>query len=423
MIGWLCLVESTLQTINNKNNFRIHAPMNKTMLGMLLYVYDTHTCARARSSGCFGGNIHAHTAIFIPISERFFLSSHTGLWRLCRYALTPILLTNSTLPQLISRLAETNNSELDRLRKDIADDKYIDAYLHELNGPIASIATIDNHFKRALFAHWAHDTTDFPTLRAKYKTLAPAIANTTLAAAAKQGSKIKSTHYVITNDLALIREAFGVSPISVRLNASVRANVLVPRHLQLALFDEWPNKPNVVRVIGRFAKDMDLPMIVTNANGTRLAIQYPDPPATGNRNGAYRYDKYGKLNEKYLFERECQRCIKVHVSCHFSPKWRCVTNSKSFEILFRFGLINRKLQVSQLFPADKRDGIRSIHWWSAPRYVSIMCYALICLGTFSPWHLCMLAHSPCWWFSFRLVWNDRFEFILCMNNFNQHALT
>lgn len=207
-------------------------------------------------------------------------------------------MTNSTLPQLISRLVETNPSELDRLKKDIADDAYIEAYLHESNG---SIAAIDNRFKRALFANWVLNTTELPRLRRTYKSLAPAIANTTLAAAAKAGSKIKSTQFVITNDLAEIRETFGVSPISVRLNASAWTKVIVPKHLQMALFDEWPAKPNVVRVVGQFAKYMDLPMIVSNANGTRLAIQYPVPDATGARKGDYRFDKYGELNKIISF--------------------------------------------------------------------------------------------------------------------------
>lgn len=205
-----------------------------------------------------------------------------------------MLLTNSTLPQLITKFVATNTTEINRLKKDIADDDYIDDYINESTGPIGHIQANDNHFRHALFAHWIRDTVDFPKLKATYKAHAPALVNTTVTAAAKQNSKIKSIHYVITNDVTLIRDTFGVTPFTARLSGSQRVNVIVPKHLQAALFDEWTQKPNVVRVLGRFARDMDLPLIVTNANGTRLAIWYPDPPVIGYRNDDYRYEKYGE---------------------------------------------------------------------------------------------------------------------------------
>lgn len=209
--------------------------------------------------------------------------------------MTPILLTNSTLPQLITKIIETNTTEIMRLKKDIADDDYIDEYIKEFNTTLSQVHTVDNHFKHALFGHWVRETAEFPKFRAKYKSLAPAVMNATMAAAAKQNSKLKTTHYVITDDLAVIRDTFGVTPFSVRLNATARANVILPTHLKTALFDEWNNKSNVVRLLGKFARDMDLPLIVTNASGTRLAIKYPDPPVHATQNADYRYEKYGKL--------------------------------------------------------------------------------------------------------------------------------
>lgn len=182
-----------------------------------------------------------------------------------------------------------------RLKKDIADDDYIDEYIKEFNTTLSQVHTVDNHFKHALFGHWVRETAEFPKFRAKYKSLAPAVMNATMAAAAKQNSKLKTTHYVITDDLAVIRDTFGVTPFSVRLNATARANVILPTHLKTALFDEWNNKSNVVRLLGKFARDMDLPLIVTNASGTRLAIKYPDPPVHATQNADYRYEKYGKL--------------------------------------------------------------------------------------------------------------------------------
>lgn len=167
-------------------------------------------------------------AIFIPISERFFLSSHTGLWRLCRYALTPMLLTNSTLPQLLKKLVVTDANEIARLRKDIASESYIDDWRH-LNVPIANVTSIDNRLKQALFANWIQDNDNFTTIKARYKSLA----NPTNATNAI-GKPKKNTHYVISNhNLTLVHELFGLTPIHVQVNATRRASVIVPRSLQV----------------------------------------------------------------------------------------------------------------------------------------------------------------------------------------------
>lgn len=240
-----------------------------------------------------------HTAIFIPISERFFLSSHTGLWRLCRYALSPILLTNSTLPQLLTKLTATDVNEIGRLKKDIATESYIDEWRH-LNVPIANVTSIDNRFKQALFANWIRESSNFTSIKTRYKTLA----NPTNASNAAGGGKPKKiTHYVISNhNLTLIQQLFGLTPINVQVNATRRASVIVPRSIQLALFDEWPEKERVVLLLGEFAKDMDLSTTVAMPNGTQLVLRPTDPPAKGHRNSDYNYIKYGtQLANVYPF--------------------------------------------------------------------------------------------------------------------------
>lgn len=235
-------------------------------------------------------NKNPNAAIFIPISERFFLSSHTGLWRLCRYALTPILLTNSTLPQLLSKFVATDINEIGRLKKDIATEAYIDEWRH-LNVPIANVTSIDNRLKQALFANWLRDSYNFTSIKAKYKALAnPNNATNTIGA----GKTKKITHYVISNhNLTLVQELFSLTPINVQVNATRRAAVIVPRSLQLALFDEWPQKEKIVLLLGQFAKDMDLSTVVAMTNGTQLVFRPPDPTTKGHKNLDYRYTKYG----------------------------------------------------------------------------------------------------------------------------------
>lgn len=240
------------------------------------------------------------TAIFIPISGRFFVSSHTGLWRLCRYALTPILLLNSTIPQLLTNLIITNATDIERLKKDIAAEAYIEEYYRMLNVPnVGNVTHIDDRLKQALFAHWVRGTADFVKIKAKYKALANA-SNPTMGGSGAPKPK-KTVHFVIASeDLAQIRDKFRVEPITVQLNASERATVLVPLNLQSALFDEWKEKKRLVYLLGKFAKDMDLTTNIVQ-NGTQLVLRPPNPPAKGHQNAGYRYEKYG-MEQKYTFK-------------------------------------------------------------------------------------------------------------------------
>lgn len=198
-------------------------------------------------------------------------------------------MTNSTLPQLLTKLIVTNATEIDRLKKDIANEMYIEEW-STLNVPIANVTAIDNRFKQALFANWVRDTANFPKYRQKYK----ALANPTNATNTGAGKPKKLTHLVIINhNLTQLQQQFGLSPISVQLNASNQVSVIVPRSLQLALFDEWPQKHPVIYLLGKFAKDMDLSTNIVSANGTQLVFRPPEPSAKGHPNADYRYVKYG----------------------------------------------------------------------------------------------------------------------------------
>lgn len=206
-------------------------------------------------------------------------------------------MTNSTLPQTLNKLIVTNATEFDRLKKDIAVESDISDW-RTLNIPIANVTAIDNRFKQALFANWVRDTADFPKYRAKYK----ALANPTNATNSVNGRRKTANHLVIINhNLTLVQDLTGLNPIHVQqLNGNDRVSVLVPRGLQLALFDEWPQKPKIIYVLGKFAKDMDLTTNILMTNGTQLVLRPPDPPPKGQRNPDYRYVKYGMHLSEYI---------------------------------------------------------------------------------------------------------------------------
>lgn len=237
--------------------------------------------------------VRVHVAIFIPFSERFFLSSRTGLWRVCRYALTPILL-NSSLPQLLTKVIATNATEIARLKKDIKSEPYIDEWIHS-NILFSNLTSIDNRFKQALFANWIRETNDFHYFKLKYRALAfPP--NTSQSSFASKTKKI-TPHVMHVYDLQPGQDIFGHTAIKVRVNSTVQANlfIFVPKTLQFALFDEWSQKHNVVYLLGEFAKALDLSPNVMLPNGSQLALQPPEPPSKGHHNADYRYVKYGRI--------------------------------------------------------------------------------------------------------------------------------
>lgn len=199
-------------------------------------------------------------------------------------------MTNSTLPQLLTKLIVTDGNEINRLKNDIANQPYIKEW-RNLSVPITNMTSIDNRFKQALFANWILETKDFTTIKTKYKMLAN-LSNTTNTAGG--GKQKKVTHFeLVSHNLTMVKELFGLTPINVQVNATRRATVFVPRNLQLALFDEWSQKEYVVSLLGQFAKDMDLSPNIKMTNGTQLVLRPPDPPTKGQTNSDYRYAKYG----------------------------------------------------------------------------------------------------------------------------------
>lgn len=213
---------------------------------------------------------------------------------MCRYAFTPLILANSTLPQILTNLIITNATEIERLKKDIATEAYIDDY-RILNIPIANVTAIDNRFKQALFANWIRGTAEFVKIKAKYK----ALANTSNATAFASKSKKNQFYEIDSQNFTQIYDKFGVNPITVHVTANERAMVLVPRNLQLALFNEWPQKTRIVYLLGKFARDMDLTTNIVMANGTQLVLRPPNPPAKGHHNADYRYEKYGMKYKQF----------------------------------------------------------------------------------------------------------------------------
>lgn len=232
------------------------------------------------------------SGIFVPVSGRYFLSSHTGLWRLCRYALTPILLSNSSLPVSLTSLISLNASVISLAKNRIVRQSFVNDSLRN-NVLVDAVTTIDNPFKERLFAEWITESTEFPKFKSKFKSLRPS-ENSPKTAKTNSPSDVLIPY---THDSIELYLKSSVDTIAQQNNAKI--DVIVPEALRLALFDGWQRNPDIPVVLGEFAKDMEISISLTSLNGTRLILQPPEPPkGSVKTKGDFFYKKFGSFLSK-----------------------------------------------------------------------------------------------------------------------------
>lgn len=216
-----------------------------------------------------------------------------GLWRLCRYAITPVLQENSTLPRTLATFNTTNPKLIVDLKKDIAHEAYIEKFLNNINVPIDNLTKIDDKFKETLFAQWIRNSVEFPNWKSKYNNLR--LHETGHIKSITSRMKRNETILIIphSHNHTVITQTTGISPSTVQLNGHT-LHIYLPINLQAALFSNWEEHPKVIWVLNKFAQDMDILVTITNVNGTRIVLQPPEPPNKGKKNKDYFYKSYGK---------------------------------------------------------------------------------------------------------------------------------
>lgn len=194
----------------------------------------------------------------------------------------------------MTKLIATNVSEIGQLKQEIANEVYIKQYLQNFNGSFANVTPIDNQYKQTMFALWLTESAGFHGFKRKY---IKSITDGTYSSATTGAKHKKATVFHVVDNTNDIANILNIEPISVQVNKTTKANVLVPKSLQNALYDEWSQQAKVVHLLGKYAKDMNLPVSIIFPNDTQLVLRPPNPPAVGYRNSDYFYQKYGKSFE------------------------------------------------------------------------------------------------------------------------------
>lgn len=254
--------------------------------------------------------------IFIPETRRYYLTSHSGLWRICRYSLVPTILANSSAARNFTTLSLTNLTQINLLKKTESLEPYIQDALNdiELDDPITEI---NNEFRRVIYSQWiTNNTIAFTNMKQVYKQLdlvrqeneqkqlillqqqqqehQQNSVQTTITKASRNGLML-----INPTNVSAINETIGAALSTVHVNGTY-INVIVPETLRNALFLDWEEKPNVLQLLWAFAKDMEISIAMTNSNGTRYIIQPPPPPKKGKVGNGYEYKSFRKYYKTYF---------------------------------------------------------------------------------------------------------------------------
>lgn len=226
------------------------------------------------------------------------MTSHSGLWRICRYSLVPTVLANSSAARNFTTLSLNNVTSVNALKKTESKESYILDAINDIELPDPTEEITDD-YRKLLFAQWVQgNTIEFEKLRNSFITL-DAIQmqqqqhHQHQVSVATSKALIRNPQLMLDpTNVAAINETIGAALSTIHINGSY-INVIIPEGLRHALFADWEEKPNVLLLLWAFARDMNISIAMTNSNGTRYIIQPPPPPKKGKVANGYEYKHFG----------------------------------------------------------------------------------------------------------------------------------
>jgi len=228
--------------------------------------------------------------IFIHETRRFFLSSHSGIWTVCRYALTPMLLPNLTIARNFSLISHNNPIRIQNLRNELVKQPYVTEFLQDKTDSIDAITEIDNTFKKVMFATWLTLDTTFAQYRDKFQSLKRV-----------EEYRPKDVQVINPTHMEEIKNLKGGKMATIVINGTT-IHLLLPEAVDEALFDDWEDKSSIVYLLGAYVKDLGLSSNVVNSDGVRYIFEPPVPPKKGKSSGnGYEYRPFKSCRNHKMF--------------------------------------------------------------------------------------------------------------------------
>ncbi|XP_036331261.1 uncharacterized protein LOC118742938 [Rhagoletis pomonella] len=223
--------------------------------------------------------------IFIPETRRFFMYSHSGLWRHCRYTTTPNALPTANVVRNITSIAYVNPSTLMDAKVNASGLDFVREFSEEIvEMPMKNFT---ESARRRMFAHWVrNDELEFQTFKKAFQTLV-LNTNATRAEIIPAQAKPIAIDPLNVRDIEA-RQTFGTALQKVVVN-STSYYFVIPEAAQLAIFQGWNERQYVPKLFWPYVRDLGVPAFVLNDHQVILQLVPPLPPSHGRESNGYVY--------------------------------------------------------------------------------------------------------------------------------------
>ncbi|KAL7018664.1 hypothetical protein ACKWTF_010856 [Chironomus riparius] len=233
---------------------------------------------------CSGGN----EGIFVESHRRYFKSSHTGIWRNCRYWIQPQIVSSSVVRNFTT--FQASHDDLKGIKASIMKEEFFKSLESNALPDIANITENSEEFRKHLFAEWFDkDRSEFNQLKNKFHEF-------------HKKEKIVDVMYMNPGAHEIVKKRLGDLVFPVQFNQTDTMHVVIPKMLKDALFEGWnEHGMNMLRVLFHYAHSLEISPVI-QIGDDKFVFQPPIPPKNLKKpvNG-YMYHKNQKCTYYNLF--------------------------------------------------------------------------------------------------------------------------
>ncbi|XP_005174782.1 uncharacterized protein LOC101890226 [Musca domestica] len=232
--------------------------------------------------------------IFIPETRRFFMSSHSGLWRFCRNTVIPSPLKDADVVRNFTSFAIQNPTTLREAQRNCSRLDFIkDFSKSEVHMPLENFT---EEARQRMFAHWVLDD------RASFNKFKDEFYRLVLSTKEARDELIAidaKPRIIDPVDVKGIisKNIFGKALQTVVVN-STNYYFVIPETAQMAMFKGWNERAYVPRLFWPYAKELGLPAYVLDEERVILQLVPPKPPKNNKPTKYYKYEANSRC--KYI---------------------------------------------------------------------------------------------------------------------------
>lgn len=214
------------------------------------------------------------------------MSSHSGLWRHCRYTSSPYALPDARVARNFTSIAFQTQTNLIDAKMNISREPYIGEFLdNEVSFPIENFT---DAVKQRMFAHWVRNDEKFKEFKQEFKSY--------MAGLPECNIPLKNEPPIIVKpDDIITKTKFGEALMDVKIN-NTDYFIVAPTAARLAIFNGWNERRAVPKLFWPFVRDLNIGAFVTNDNGNILLLVPPKPPKNKKQANGYEYSPQRKIH-------------------------------------------------------------------------------------------------------------------------------